>query len=62
MKYFLLVLVFEFITASLFFYRIKDDTTDGDLVLGLLFWALCILYAAGDTAWLAVLVWKAVHP
>jgi len=58
----LIALVLEIITAGWLFYRIKGDTTDGDVGLGLLFWALCILYVAIDAAWFAILVWKAVHP
>ena len=62
MKLFLLALVFEIITAGWFFYHIKDDTTDGDLALGILFWAMCACYILADGAWGAILLWKAVHP
>jgi hypothetical protein len=62
MKLFLLALAVEIITAGWFFYRIKDDTNDGDLILGLLFWAMCAFYILADGAWGAILIWKAVHP
>lgn len=51
-------LVFEALTTWAFFHRIQYDTNDGDIGLGLLFWAMVALYLLIDGAWLGVLVWR----
>jgi predicted permease len=55
---FLVALVFEILTAWLFFRRIVTDTSDGDIGLGILFWLMVALYVLADGAWAGILIWE----
>jgi hypothetical protein len=58
MKAFLVLLVFEVLTTWGFFRRIANDTSDGDIGLGSLFWLMVALYVLVDGAWAGILIWK----
>jgi hypothetical protein len=57
MKVFLIAFIIELIITGTFWWKIKDDTNDGDFGIGLLFWALIVLFVIGDLIWALILAY-----
>ena len=60
MKVFLIAFIIELIITGTFWWKIKDDTNDGDFGIGLLFWALIVLFVFTDVLWALMIAYKMI--
>jgi hypothetical protein len=60
MKAFLITFIIELIITGTFWWKVKDDTSDGDFGIGLLFWAMIVLFVFTDVLWALMIAYKMI--